>query len=154
MRVVFKLRATSTWWMMSKPKFELYPWDVLTSSGLYKDRIDHPECTTEVRVNAADLAERVTKLLNHLGLTAQVSSGFRTTSANTSANGAKKSAHMLGMAVDLSDPRSAIGDAIMKDLGVLERFDLYMESLTHTRTKNAQWVHLQSRPTKNRIFIP
>lgn len=128
------------------------PWDVLTSSGRYEDRTDHEECTTGVRINAADTAERISKMLGRLGLTGDVSSGFRTSAANGSAKGAKRSAHMSGQAADLHDPQGVIKDAIMANLSVLEEFDLYMENPQYTPT----WCHLQIRPTKsgNRVFIP
>lgn len=128
------------------------PWDVLTSSLRYEDRADHEECTSTVRANAADTAERVSKLLDRLGLKGDVTSGFRTSASNKSAAGAKRSAHMSGEAVDLHDPQGVIKDAIMANRAVLEECNLYMESPQATPT----WCHLQTRPTKsgNRVFIP
>lgn len=128
------------------------PWDVLTSSLRYEDRSDHEECTTTVRINAAITAERVSGLLQRLGLDGDVSSGFRTSAANGSAKGAKRSAHMSGEAVDLVDPQGVIKDAVMAHPHVLAEFDLYMENPQHTPT----WCHLQTRSTKsgNRVFLP
>lgn len=131
---------------------EITPWDVLTSSGRYPDRIDSPECTSAVRICAADTAERVTKLLQRLGLRGDVCSGFRTLAANGSASGAKRSAHLSGEAVDLSDPRGTIKDAVLAHPYILEELDLYMESPHHT----PGWCHLMTRRTAsgNRIFLP
>ncbi len=128
------------------------PLDILTSSGKYKEREQHEECTSPVRINAADLAERVSKLLDELGFRASVSSGFRTAAANSAANGAKRSAHQTGEAVDLVDPQGKLAQAILADTSILEKYDLYMENPQYTNG----WVHLQSRRTKsgNRIFIP
>jgi hypothetical protein len=129
------------------------PWDILTSSGKYLDRIDSPECVTGVRINAADLAERVSKLLGALGYTtAKVSSGFRTQAANSAANGAKLSAHQTGEAVDLEDIGNTLCATINRDPSVLDTFDLYMENSFYTKG----WCHLQLRPTKSgrRIFTP
>lgn len=130
----------------------IYPLDVLTSSGLYPAREQDAECTTAVRVAAADLAERVSRLLDHLGYRASVSSGFRTKQANAVANGAKASAHQSGEACDLVDPQGKIAQAILADPSILEKYDLYLENPQYTKG----WVHCQTRPTKsgNRIFNP
>lgn len=130
----------------------IYPLEILTSSGRYPEREKDAECTTAVRVAAADLAERVSKLLDELGFVTTVSSGFRTTAANKSANGAKRSAHQSGEAVDLWDPQGKIAQAVLADPSILEKYDLYMESPQHTNG----WIHLSTRRTKsgNRIFLP
>jgi hypothetical protein len=139
-------------------KTELTPYDILTSSNRYEDRIDHEDCTPEVRMRAADLAERVSKLLKRLGRSGDVTSGFRTGPANRAAGGAKNSAHLTGEAADLADPQDAIKDAIAANIAntppgqknVLEECDLYMEHPDDV----GGWCHLQSRPTRSgrRVF--
>lgn len=129
------------------------PWDVLTSSGTYPERINSPECTAEVHNNAADTAERVSKLLDLLGIKwAKVASGFRTSASNRSANGAKASAHMNGEAVDLYDPQNTLDDSIMRSPHLLDACDLYMEAPQAT----PGWSHLSKRRPRSgsRIFIP
>lgn len=129
------------------------PLDVLTSSGRYPDRMDSPECVTGVRIRAADTAERVSKLLGHLGVTsAKVSSGFRTKAANSSANGAPLSAHQTGEAVDLADKDGSLARGITTHNALLRLYDLYLEDTSAT----PGWVHLQTRPTKSgkRVFLP
>lgn len=128
------------------------PHDILSSSGKYPERLDDPECVLGVRINAADLAERVSKLLGALNLTAKVSSGFRTQAANLAAHGAKNSAHLTGQAVDLEDKTGALSDAIMANPALLDRFDLYVENPHRT----PQWLHIQIRKTAsgNRCFNP
>lgn len=126
------------------------PWDILTSSGKYEDRIEDPSCVPGVRINAADLAERVSKLLGSIGRNAPVSSGFRTPKANGAANGAKVSAHLTGQALDLVDHDGSLARAITPHL--LEQFDLYMENPQYTKG----WVHLSTRApaSRNRVFNP
>ena len=128
------------------------PLDILTSGNKHPEREQSDECTTEVRVNAADLAERVSKLLDHLGRTASISSGFRTTSANKAAGGSKKSAHRTGQAVDLEDPGNTLDDTISRDPSLLDTYDLYREDPTST----PGWVHLTTRPppSGHRTFLP
>ena len=86
-----------------------------------------------------------------------VSSGYRPASINQATpNAAKRSAHMSCEAVDLRDMDKKLGEWCMNNLKVLEDLGLYMESLTftHDKAKNSPWVHLQIRPTRNRVFLP
>jgi hypothetical protein len=108
------------------------------------------ECNVSVRINAADLAERVSKLITRLGVNASVSSGYRTQKANSGANGATRSAHMTGEAVDLVDKDGSLARMITERL--LEEFNLYMENPQFTKG----WVHLQIRKTRSgkRVFNP
>jgi len=105
-----------------------------------------------VRSNAADLAERVSRLLDHLGVTAAISSGFRTALSNSKAAGSKNSAHLTGQAVDLADTTGTLAATITRDPGLLVTYDLYMENAYYTKG----WVHLSTRPTASgrRIFTP
>lgn len=126
------------------------PHDILSSGGKYPERLDDPECVLGVRINAADLAERVSKLLGALNLTARVSSGFRTQAANTLSRGSKNSAHLTGRAVDLEDSDGSLARIITP--GLLTQFDLYMENPQFCKG----WVHLTTRAPKSgsRIFNP
>ncbi len=89
-------------------------------------------------------------MLDELGYSASVSSGFRTSQANKSAKGTTKSAHMTGQACDLVDPQGKLAQAVLANPSVLEKYGLYMENPQVTKG----WIHLQLRPTKNRIFTP
>lgn len=128
------------------------PWDILTSGGKHDAREKSPECTTAVRVNAADTAERVSKLCDRLGVRPSITSGFRTASANRAAGGSPNSAHLTGEAVDLEDTKGEVGRAILADPGLLDECDLYIENPQFTKG----WVHCQTRRTKSgrRIFVP
>lgn len=130
----------------------LSPLDILTSGGSHSDFEKDPECTTDVRVHAADLAERVSKLLDHLGVKPRINSGFRTTRHNKSIGGAASSSHCTGQAVDLADPTGSLAATVTADPGLLVTYDLYMENAYYTKT----WCHLQTRPTASgrRIFTP
>jgi hypothetical protein len=133
-------------------RFDLTPYDILTSSERHKDRLEDPECTLQVRIATAALADKVTRLLNHLEITATVVSGFRTKAANASAHGASDSHHMTGHAVDLCDLRGRLSSEIMRDPSVLDKFDLYLENPQYT----PGWLHVQDVAPKSghRIFTP
>lgn len=126
--------------------------DILSTSGKHQSREQSDECTPEIRIATADLADRVSRLLDCLGFNPAVKSGFRTKASNKAAGGSKNSAHCEGKAVDLADSDGSLKRAILHDAGLLGRFDLYMEHADATPT----WCHLQSRPTKsgNRVFRP
>lgn len=110
-----------------------------------------------IEINIARLLYRVNKLLKKFGNTPHMNSGYRPGRYNTLAGGSKRSAHLTGEAIDLTDP-SPVGPItlgplkawIQQNPEVLVEFDLYMESPTAT----PNWCHLQTRPTNNRIFKP
>lgn len=64
--------------------------------------------------------------------------------------GAKNSTHKTGEGVDLNDRQGKMKEWLYKNAHLLEKFDLYMEIGSMTPT----WVHLQTRPTKRRMFYP
>jgi hypothetical protein len=124
--------------------------DILTSSGQYPGRMDSPECTPDVKYNAAILCDRVNKLLRDIGITqigqVKINSGFRTKEANALAGGAPASKHMLGMAVDIADHDGSLEQLITDEL--LVKHDLYRENQHNTHG----WVHLDTAPRRTRTF--
>lgn len=142
---------------------------LITSEEYYmgRDVTYKNELTPELEQNSVILLEKVNALLNHLkikenfwddlpsgGKKLKVSSGWRPGAVNREVGGAKNSAHIQCMAIDIYDTWS-------QDLAgkmtpeVLEMFDLYMENPKHTKGKWTAWVHLQTRPAKTgRIFNP
>ncbi len=130
---------------------------VATSSGRYPERVRSPEFTPEIEGNINKLLPPVNAMLRNLGVSrVEVTSGFRTSASNSSTpNAAKKSNHMLGLAVDiLDDENQTLGKKITLEL--LEKYNLYMEDLSATIGKNTNWVHLQVVKTKSgrRVFKP
>lgn len=78
-----------------------------------------------------------------------VTSGFRTLEHNADIGGAPHSAHCLCMAADFYDPdpysiRNFATEAVLEECG------LYREA---PLTAKDDHVHLQIRPTINRIFV-
>lgn len=79
-----------------------------------------------------------------------VSSGYRPGIYNTKAGGAPNSAHLTCEAVDFLDRDGKLAQFCLRHQGDLEEIGLWMESPEHT----VGWVHLQTRPARNRVFIP
>ena len=100
--------------------------------------------------NMADLLSRVNYVLGKLTLITKISSGYRPPKVNASIGGAKKSLHMSCSAVDLLDKDGSLAKLLMNNLKLLEEAGLWLESPEHTKG----WVHLDTKPRKNRVFIP
>lgn len=127
--------------------------DWITSSNTYPERAKSKELTPEVLKNAEILIERVNSFLNELQWNEKVilSSGFRPSEVNAGVpNGAKRSAHMTGGAMDIRQllNDNKLGLLIRKiqnnqgKSGILGKHNLMMESLEHTKGKHTSWVHL------------
>lgn len=84
------------------------------------------------------------------GKSLRVSSGYRPSSINASVGGAKKSSHIMCLAVDFVDTDGSIDKFCMDNLELLEKLGLYLESPDYT----PRWCHLQLKPTRNRVFKP
>ena len=98
--------------------------------------------------NLSKLLIAVNKLRTLYGKPMIVSSGYRPGKYNVAAGGAKGSSHLSCEAVDFKDADKALKTWITVD--ILEECGLYMEHPDHTPT----WLHVQIRPTQNRIFKP
>jgi hypothetical protein len=134
--------------------------DLITSKGRYPDRANSTELTEELKANGKQLIEKVVALLTELGIKSiDISSGFRTSAANSATpSAAKKSLHMQCKAVDLLDDKAqSLGKLILSKPELLKKHGLWMEDLSATIGKNTNWVHLDignraDRPI--RIFKP
>ena len=118
-----------------------------------RDRLFAADLTPEIVANATDLAGRVNRLLMTFGEQRSVNSGWRPLAVNANTpNAAVKSKHMLGLAVDLTDPDGDLDEWCMEHQGELEAVELWMEHPAATKG----WCHLQSVPPKSgkRVFYP
>jgi len=80
----------------------------------------------------------------------QISSGYRPAAQNASVGGAKKSNHIMCLAVDFVDKDGAIDKFCLTNLKLLERLGLYLEEPAHT----PGWSHIQLKKTSKRVFRP
>lgn len=100
--------------------------------------------------NLNTLIPKVNILLEKFGEYRSVVSGFRTPEINKTVGGGKKSCHLTCEAVDLLDKDGKLYKWCKDNVEVLEELGLYVEDKSYTPT----WVHLQTRVTKRRFFIP
>lgn len=126
--------------------------DWITSSERFIDRANSPELTDEVRAEAQKTVDAVNAILNEIEWNEDISisSGFRPSGANAAAGGAKRSAHMTGLALDIMQkkPLNKLGLKIRElqnnegAKGILGRHGLMMELLEVTVGQHTLWVHL------------
>lgn len=106
--------------------------------------------TEEQEKNLEHLLEALNKLRKAYGKPMYVTSGYRPPSVNAAVGGARKSSHMSCQACDFQDIDGSLDEWCLQNLDLLEEYGLYLESPQHT----PGWCHLQTRPTRNRVFIP
>ena len=83
----------------------------------------------------------------------RVSSGFRPASTNAKVGGAKRSGHLRGLAIDLSDPDGQLDTLLAANPQLLRKYGLFLEDPRAT----VGWAHLDQIPRpdrKSRTFIP
>lgn len=109
------------------------------------------ELTPDIEKNLLDLAEKITALEIAYGDKFIVTSGLRSKADQMRINPqVKNSAHLMGMAVDVSDPEGRIDEWCLDNLEELIRIGLYLESPIQT----PRWAHISTRIplSGNRVF--
>lgn len=104
------------------------------------------EWTPEREQNAIKFLNALNGFLEAVGLgeaDLQVSSGWRPWLKNKQAGGAKKSAHMEGLAIDLKDDKEqSLYHIVAAHPTALKKFGLFLEDRRDTMSPNGNWVHL------------
>jgi hypothetical protein len=122
-----------------------------------KDRDkDHP-LTQEQSDNMHKLLQILDTFREKYGKPLVISSGYRPAAINASIGGAKKSNHIMCLAVDfVDDMNRTLAKWCVANTAILEELGLWMEDPRHTKGTNGNWVHLQcvSPRSGKRIFIP
>ena len=126
-----------------------------------RDKTHSVDLTEEVKKNAKEFVPKVNAFLAELGWAQEckVSSGWRPASINGAVGGAKRSLHMLGLAVDIRDDKDqTLGKLVASKPELMRKYGLFLEDLGATKGKHSNWVHLDASPTRSdrpsRIFKP
>lgn len=109
--------------------------------------------TQEMEANLAKLLVAINKVRTEYGKPMFVSSGYRPAAINANVPGAaKKSNHMVCLAVDIRDVDGKMKSWCLANLDKLALYGLWMEDAGSTPT----WCHLQCVPPRsgNRVFKP
>lgn len=111
--------------------------------------VEYP-LTPELEMNLTSLLTALNKFRTAYGKPMYVTSGYRPGHYNKDANGAVNSSHLTCQACDFKDSDGALDFFAADNVHLLEYCGLYVEDSART----VGWIHLQIRPTKNRIFKP
>jgi uncharacterized protein YcbK (DUF882 family) len=125
---------------------------ILTLDALLmgRDKAYREDYTLEIKSNLLDLSRRVNNLFEALQIPAPpVTSGWRPLAINMRIGGAKRSLHMQGKAVDLSDPGlpGLVEKRILENPHLLLEFGLWMEAIEST----PNWIHLDTGVRADRL---
>jgi uncharacterized protein YcbK (DUF882 family) len=106
----------------------------------------------DILKNAKSIVAKASEVLSAFGEKRKVTSGWRPPTINKMNNGAPKSQHMYGNAIDIEDGDGRLKKWCVTNIERLVELGLYMESPTATPS----WVHLQQVAPRsgNRIFVP
>ena len=116
--------------------------------------------TEEMEQNLEELIYAMSRVREAYGKPLVCSSGYRPSQYNSSAGGAKLSAHQDCQAVDILDVDGLFANWCMNNIYKLKEAGiLAMEDPRYTMILNSKgerisgWVHLQIRPTSSRTFV-
>lgn len=118
-----------------------------------RDKTYPKEYTKEISDNLDRLLAVMNQIRSEYGIPMKVSSGWRPAAVNGGiAGAAKRSNHMLGLAVDISDRDGKLREWVLSNLDLMQKLGVYLEDFRWTPT----WVHFQVVAPKSskRIFVP
>jgi len=107
-----------------------------------------PHCGEGATIVKPELFAALERVRKHYGKPMPVNSGYRCPVHNAKIGGAPRSAHVDGMAADISDPDGEL--AALLDTATCEALGIWIEDPAATEG----WVHITIRPTPTRIFWP
>jgi hypothetical protein len=131
----------------------------LTDYFMGRDRQYPDELTDDIKKNATETVARANLLLSsYKAMTKdeeirKVNSGWRPSGVNSATLGAApRSKHMLGQAIDISDPEGDLDEWCMDNPDILQSIGLWLEHPSATKS----WCHVQVVPPKSgkRVFYP
>jgi len=118
-------------------------------------RAELDDLSPEIRANIEVLHERINKLRKAYGKPMKVNDGFRR-AKDTPKNGAAKSNHLIGAAIDLDDDdNGTLMTWTLANLALLQEIGLWIEDPRWTHGRGS-WMHFSVIAPKSgkRIFVP
>lgn len=129
---------------------------MITLNEILKGRAKFDELPREIQSNLELLLDRINKIRSAYGKPMKVNDGYRRP-ADTPKNGASKSKHLIGAAIDIDDDdKGTFWFWLMDNLQLCKDVGLWLEHGGYTHNKDGTWTHLQILPplSGKRIFIP
>ena len=131
----------------------------VTDYWMRRDQQYPDELTDDIKRNAAETVARANLIIStYRSLTKdeeirKVTSGWRPPGINAATPGAApRSKHMLGQAIDITDPEGDLDEWCMDHQDILQTIGVWLEHPSATKG----WCHLQIVPPKSgkRVFHP
>jgi hypothetical protein len=129
---------------------------MITMNELLQGRAKLIDLDKETQVNLQLLLIKINIVRKAYGKPLKVNDGYRRPQ-DTPANGASKSKHLIGAAVDIDDNDAGDFWNWCKDnLEIIWEAGLWIEDPRYTHGKSGTWMHFQSVPPASGkfIFIP
>lgn len=126
---------------------------MITLEELLQKKFIFKDLPKETQDNLMTLLERINKIRAAYGKPMSITSCLRTVADQQRINPkAMKSNHIIGAAVDISDPKGELDEWCVQNVKLLESIGLWMEHKDDT----PNWSHFQIYPPKsgNRFFHP
>lgn len=128
---------------------------MISLQELLMGRAKFEELPADVQANLKTLLERINKLRAAYGKPMKVNDGYRRP-VDTPKNGAAKSKHLSGLAVDLDDDDAGtLWKWIFQNRKLLKQIGLWLEHPNWTHGAGS-WIHIQIVPPASgkRFFVP
>lgn len=126
---------------------------MISMKELLMGRAEFKDLDKDIQDNLSLLLIKINIVRKAYGKPMKVNDGFRR-SKDTPKNGAAKSKHLLGAAVDIDDDDNCtFWNWCLANLDIIHDAGLYMEDPRWTHGKIGTWVHFQSLPPASGKFI-
>jgi len=129
---------------------------MITMNELLMGRQTFDQLTPEQQKNATELLSKINIIRAAYGKPMKVNDGIRRPQ-DTPKNGAAKSKHLLGQAIDIDDDDTLfMWKWCLANLDLIQKAGLYLEDPRWTHGSVGTWMHFQSVPPASgkRIFVP
>lgn len=128
----------------------------ISMDEILKGRAKLEDLDKETQANLKILHERINLLRTAYGKPLKVNDGYRRPQ-DIPKNGASKSKHLIGAAIDLDDDdKGTLWTWVFNNLDLIQEIGLYIEHPGYTHHSGGSWLHFQIIPPNSgkRIFVP
>jgi len=129
---------------------------MISMNEILMGRLKFDDLTDEQKKNVLVLHERINKLRTAYGKPLRVNDGVRRVQ-DTPKNGAAKSKHIIGAAIDLDDDDAGtLWKWVFANRTLLAEIGLWIEHPCWTHCDGMSWMHFQILPPSSgrRFFVP
>ena len=131
---------------------------IISLEQFLKGRAEFPLLPLDVQKNSLTTLRRVNNFLHRVGAEGAVcNDGLRIRGQHKPKNGAERSNHYLGAAIDIDDNDSAwLWKLTIKNISLAQEIGLWMEDPRWTHGSVGTWMHYQIYPpgSGKRIYVP